>query len=47
MKTEHQAEYRAIPRTDERLVPMMETMNRLANIVEAHEQRLDDLDSGE
>jgi hypothetical protein len=42
---EHQTEYRERSlRTDDRLGQLMETMNRLANIVEAHEQRLDDLE---
>jgi hypothetical protein len=45
---EHQAEYRERSlRTDERLAQLMETMNRLANIVEAEDQRLDDLESGQ
>jgi uncharacterized membrane protein YccC len=32
-------------RSDERLAQLMDTMNRLANIVVAHEQRLDDLEN--
>jgi hypothetical protein len=32
-------------RTDERVAHVMEAMNRLINIVESHEQRLDDLEN--
>jgi hypothetical protein len=48
MHVDHEREYheRSV-RTDERLAQLMETMTRLANIVEAHEERLDDLDGGE
>jgi len=34
-----------IARTDKRVVEVMETMNRLINIIESHEQRLDDLEN--
>jgi hypothetical protein len=48
MHVDHEREYheRSV-RTDERLGQLMDTMNRLANIVEADEQRLDDLENGE
>ena len=42
---EHQAEYRDRSiRTDERMAHLMDAMTRLANIAEAHEERLDDLE---
>jgi hypothetical protein len=45
MHVDHEREYheRSV-RTDDRLAQLMETMNRLANIVEAEDQRLDDLE---
>jgi hypothetical protein len=48
MHVDHEREYheRSV-RTDDRLAQLMETMNRLANIVEAEDQRLDDLESGQ
>jgi hypothetical protein len=47
MHVDHEREYheRSV-RTDDRLAQLMETMNRLANIVEAEDQRLDDLEEG-
>jgi hypothetical protein len=47
MHVDHERDYheRSV-RTDDRLAQLMETMNRLANIVEAEEQRLDDLEGG-
>ncbi len=48
MHIDHEREYheRSL-HTDQRMAQMMEAMTRLANIVEAHEQRLDDLESGQ
>lgn len=48
MHMDHEREYheRSL-RTDERLAQLMEAMTRLTNIVEAHEQRLDDLERGQ
>lgn len=48
MHVDHEREYheRSV-RTDDRLAQLMETMNRLANIVEAEDQRLDDLEGGQ
>jgi hypothetical protein len=45
MHVDHEKEYheRSI-RTDERLAQLMDAMTRLANIAEAHEERLDDLE---
>jgi hypothetical protein len=33
-------------KNDERMAQLMDTMNRLANIIIAHEQRIEDLEEG-
>ncbi len=46
MHVDHEKEYhqRSV-RSDERLAQLMEAMTRLTNVVEAHEDRMDDLET--